>query len=222
MKTITNRLKKGLILAASIFILFNMNAFSYVVTNGSGTGYSEVPPEGICLNNIQIEMLITEGSGYFLKAQAYIQFFLNRIEWQDTREINYNDINLLVKNALINMTKSRSKYEELIRVAESTSYNIEVIERLKSFDYDSIMKEYNLNPYIFNIVKEYLKNGDITGTFKYFNEKLKEIEQLILKIQEEVYSNRLPGVSICWRVNELCAETSLFGSYIARIFKNIK
>ncbi len=222
MKTITNRLKKGIILATSIFILFNVNAFSYVLTNGSGTGYSEAPPGGICLNNIQIEILITEGSGYFLKAQAYIQFFLNRIEWQDTREINYNDINLLVKNALINMTQSRSKYEELIRVAESTSNNIEVIERLKSFDYDSFMKEYNLNPYIFNILKEYLMRGDITGTFKYFNERLKEIEQSILKIQEEVYSNSLPEVSICWKINELCAETTLFGSYISRVFKSIK
>jgi hypothetical protein len=222
MKTITTVLKKGIILAASIFILFNMNAFSYVLNNGSGTAYTEGTSEGIGISNISIEMLIIEGSGYFLKSKADIQSFLNSIEWQDTREINYIALNQVIKNALTNIIQARSAFEELIGVAEATPYNLEVIERLKYFDYDYFMKEYNLNPYVFNIVKEYLMNGDITGTFKYSNDKLKEIEQAILKIQEEISANQLPEVSICWRLNELCAETTLFGSYIARIFKTIK
>jgi hypothetical protein len=222
MKTITNLLKKGIILTASIFILFNINAFSYVFLNGSETGYNGGPSNGIGISNIPIKMLIEEGEGYYLKAQADVQNFMNIIEWQDTRIINYIDLNQVIKNALTHMILARSNFEELIKVAESTSYNLEVIERLKDFDYDSFMKEYNLNPYIFNIVKEYLMKGDITGTFKYTDEKFKEIEQVILKIQEEVSADRLPGVSMCWKLNELCAETTLFGSYIARIFKNLK
>jgi hypothetical protein len=221
MKTITTILKKGIILAVSIFILINIDAFSYVEFNGSGTGYSKGTSDGSCINNISIEMLIIEGEGYFFKAKADIQSFLNIIEWQDTRVINYIDLNQVIKSALNHMIMARSNFEELIKAAESTPYNLEVIERLKEFDYDSFIKEYNLNPYVFNIVKEYLMKGDITGTFKYTNEKFKEIEQAIIKIQEEVSANRLPGVSMCWSLNELCAETTLFGSYIARIFKNI-
>ena len=222
MKTITNILKKGIILAVSIFILININVFSYVLNNGSGTVYTEGTSNGIGISNISIEMMIIEGSGYFFKAQADIQSFLNIIEWQDTRVINYINLNQVIKNALNHMIMARSNFEELIKAAESTPYNLEVIGRLKDFDYDSFMKEYNLNPYVFNIVKEYLMEGDITGTFKYTDEKFKEIEQVILEIQEEISADRLPGVSMCWKINELCAETTLFGSYIARIFKTIK
>ena len=222
MKTITNILKKGIILAASIFILFNINAFSYVLGNGSETGYSGGTSNGIGISNISIKMLITEGGGYFLQAQADIQSFLNIIEWQDNRDINYTGINQVINNALNHIIQARSAFEELIRLAESTPYNLEVIERLKYFDYDAFMKEYKLNPYVFNIVKEYLMKGDITGTFKYTNEQFKEIELLIQKIQLETIANRIPVVSICWKLNELCAETSLFGSYIARIFKTLK
>jgi hypothetical protein len=221
MKAITNSLKKVIILAVSFFIIFNMNSFSYVVLNGSDGGYNGTPSNGIGISDISIKMLIEDGVGYFLKAQVDIQSFLNIIEWQDTRIINYIDLNQVIKNALTHMIMARSNFEELIKVAESTLYNFEVIERLKEFGYDSFVKEYNLNPYVFNIVKEYLIKGDITGTFKYTNEKFKEIEQVILKIQEEVSVYRLPGVSMCWRLNELCAEITLFGSYIARIFKNI-
>ena len=222
MKTITNILKKGIILAVSIFIIFNINAFSYVLGNGSDTGYNGGPSNGIGISNIPIKMLIEDGEGYFLKAQVNIQSFLNSIEWQDTRVINYINLNQVIKNALNHMIMARSNFEELIKAAESTPYNLEVIGRLKDFDYDSFMKEYNLNPYVFNIVKEYLMEGDITGTFKYTDEKFKEIEQVILEIQEEISADRLPGVSMCWKINELCAETTLFGSYIARIFKTIK
>ena len=103
MKTITNILKKGIIIAVSIFILFNINAFSYVVTNGSGTGYTGVTSDDSGISNISIEMLIIEGSGYFLKAQADIQNFLNRIEWQDTLYINYIWLNYLITNASTNL-----------------------------------------------------------------------------------------------------------------------
>jgi hypothetical protein len=222
MQTITKILKKGIILAVSIFILFNINAFSYVFFNGSETGYSGGTSNGIGISNISIEMLIIEGSGYFSKSQADIQSFLNTIELQDTMVINYIDLYQVIKNSLNHMIQARSNFEELIKAAESTPYNLEVIGRLKEFDYDSFMKEYNLNPYIFGTIKEYLVKGDITGTFKYTNFQLKEIALLIEKIQEEINAYRLPEISVCWKLNELCAETTLFGSYIARIFKTIK
>ncbi len=220
MKTITNTMKKVLIIAAFTFIMFNVNAFSYVEANGSETGYT--PPKTIGLSNVSIKIMIEDGAGYFIKAKADIQSFLNILEWQDTRGIDYSELNQALKTSLYSIILSRSNYEELIRVAESTPYNTVVIERLKTFDYDSFGKAYYLNPFIFNIVKGYLLKGDITGTYKYTNGKLKEIEALIQKIQLENASNGLPDISLCWRVNELCAETTLFGSYIARVFKAIQ
>ncbi len=127
MKTITNFLKKGIIIAVSLIILFNMNIFSYVEANGSETGYSEGTSNGIGISNISIKMLIAEGAGYFLNAKVDIQSFLNSIEWQDTKDIDYSVLNRVIKDAITHMIQARSNFEELIGVAKATPYNLEVI-----------------------------------------------------------------------------------------------
>jgi len=97
-----------------------------------------------------------------------------------------------------------------------------VIEHLNCFDYENFLNEYRLNPSIFGIVRGYLVKGNITGTYKYFYGRLKIIEQLLMTIQSSISGNRIPGFETFWRLNERCAETALFGSYIARVFKAIK
>jgi hypothetical protein len=190
--------------------------------NGSTGGYNEsTQPPGIQCN-ISMEILVTEGAGYFFQVHAKVQTLLNMVELQDIKSIDYIKLNKLVNSALINIINARLSFEELIKVAESTPYNLEVIEQLNRFDYDTFMKKYDLNPYIFSIVMDYLVKGDITGTYKHAHGNFKEIEQLLMNIQSSVLENRLPELETFWKLNELSAEETLFGSYIARIFKAIK
>lgn len=203
-------------------IMINNYCFPWVLGNGAGGGYDEnILPPGI-QSNISIEFLLIEGAGYFMQTQSNIQTLLKMVEWQDIKAIDYIELNQMINNALINIKNARLAFEELIKAAEATPYNLEVIGQLNRFDYDTFLKENNLNPFIFGIVRDYLIKGDITGTFKYLYERLKEIEQLLLITRESTAENNLPELTICWTLNERCAETVLFGSYIARIFNSIK
>ena len=203
-------------------IIINNYCLSWILGNGATGGYNEdAQPPGI-QSNIPMEMLLIEGAGYFLKTQSNVKTLLKMVEWQDKKFINYIEFNQLVNGALINIINARLSFEELTKVAEVTPYNLEVIGQLNRFDYETFLKEHGLNPFIFYTVRDYLVKGDITGTFKYLYERLKEVEQLLLIIRKSTSENRLPELEVCWRLNEKCAETSLFGSYIARIFKSIK
>jgi hypothetical protein len=186
------------------FMMINNYCFPWIWCNGSTGGYNEDPqPPGI-QGNIPMEMLLIDGAGYFIKARSNVQAFLYMFE------------------LLIDIINAGLAFEELIKVAEATPYNLDVIEKLNRFDYDTYLNEHGLNPFIFGTVRDYLEKGDITGTFKYLYQRLKEIRQMLLIIRESTTGNLLPVLPICWKLNERYAETALFGSYIARIFKEIK
>ena len=205
-----------------IFMMVNNYCFPWIWGNGAGSGYNEDPqPPGI-QGNIPMEMLLIDGAGYFIKARSNVQAFLYMFEMQDIKSIDYIEFDRLVNKALIDIINAGLAFEELIKVAESTPYNLDVIVKLNRFDYDTYLNEHGLNPFIFGTVRDYLEKGDITGTFKYLSQRLNEIRHLLLIIRESTTENLLPGLPICWKLNERCAETALFGSYIARIYKTIK
>jgi hypothetical protein len=205
-----------------VLIIIGTFCFSYYAYNGSTGGYDQnTPPPGI-QGSISMEILVTEGAGYLFQTKANIQTLLNQVELRDLKGIDFEALNRLIKEALNNIAYTKLVFAALIEVAERTPYNLDVIEKLNKFDYKTFMKEYELNPFIFGIVRDYLVVGDITGTYKHAYGNFKEIEQLIMSIQALTLENRLPELEILCRVNELCAEETLFGSYIARIFKEMK
>ena len=202
-----------------ILLLSSNNLFSYISCNGSGSGY-EAPPggKGVGFQN-EIESIIIEGSGYYLQGNSYIQTLLNRIELQDINGIDYPGIQELIKKALENITNARLIYEKLVNKAEATPYNQVVIEKLKSFDYETFRQDKRLNDVVFKKLEGYLSVGDITGTFRHVLFVIKEIEKLLISIQTGMDFSRIEPF---WKINEMCAELSLFGSYTARIFQSIQ
>jgi hypothetical protein len=70
-------------------------------------------------------------------------------------------------------------------------------------------------------LQSYLSRGDITGTFKRSYYNIYNIERLLVSIQTGLSSDNLPGLPVLWQLNELCADTTLFGSYAARVFYEI-
>jgi hypothetical protein len=221
-----SHIKKNSVLKAVVFclvfIFIETLSFSYYHHNGSTGGYDdETQPPGIQCN-ISMEILVIDGAGFFFQSHEKIQTILNMLELQDIKAIDYIELNCLVESSLIAIINARINFEELIKVAEATPYKLEVIKQLNRFDYDTFLNEYRLNPYIFGVVRDYLIKGDITGTYKHSYANLRGIEQLLLKIQSSISENSMPDLEILWRVNELCAEETLLGSYIARVFKTIK
>jgi len=209
--------------------MMNLNVFSYVCSNGAGTGYTNDDngntgsiQEYVDINiHKTVEMYIVEGSGYYLGAAAGINNILQIFEDQDLNGIDFYRFNRLLDQALINMDKAIATYEALIQQAEITPYNKEVLEKLAVFDYYTFMTENRLNKEIFQQVEGYLKPGCITGVFKHTLENLLNIKGLLESIKSPASVNRLPDIETFWNLNENCLYTSYFGSYVARVFHEI-
>jgi len=202
-----------------ILLLSNNNLLAYIFFNGSGSGFNS-PNGGEDLNqNINsIDTIIIEGASYYLQGNGYMQNLLNRVELQDVKGIDYLEMQRLVDSALENISKARITYEKLVSKAEATPYNPVVIEKLKAFDYDSFMLENRLNETIFKKAAGYLSNGDITGAFRHVLAAVRHMEFLLTAVKTEMDCNRLEKY---WQLNELCAENTLFGSFVARVFYQI-
>ena len=224
MNTTGKHLTRFLAGLAALLLVLNGYLFSYIALNGSGSGYTN--PDGdsgvvTTLGINPIEMHVIIGGGYFLKANANIGDFLHKIEWRDLTGIDYDEIDRLIGGALANMTGARLTYGRLIQMAAATPYNPEVIFLLKNFDYEMFMEIHGLNPSVFAKVREYLETGDITGSFKHFHANLITIERMLVEIHGQISMNRMPELSLLWKLNETCAETSLYGSFVTRIFKTV-
>jgi hypothetical protein len=210
-----------------ILMFFNFSAFSRIYHNGSGSGYDEgsggsaVGSSNISTITNPIESYIIEGAGSYLKGTVYIQSLLNRVELRDTNGIDDLELTRLVNHALDNITRARETFEKLIETAEATPYNPVVIDLLTHFPYETFMTINSLNPVIFKELESYLFHGDITGTFKRSYAGICSIERLLILIREELSMNRMPLLPVFWKLNEICAETTLFGSFAARVFHEI-
>jgi hypothetical protein len=196
--------------------------YSRISFNGSGSGYDDPGDGESASENPTIENLVIEGAGYYLQGNSYIQSVLNQVELQDVKGIDYTGLHRLIANALEYITNARLVYEKLVETAEITPYNQVVIAQLKAVDYNSFMLENRLNEVIFKKVEGYLSNGNITGVFKRSLSVIKSIQWLLCIVTNYVEFNQMPGPEISWKLNELCAEFSLFGSYTARIFQSIQ
>ena len=221
------KLISKIIISLLMFITVNIYVFSLIYHNGSGSRYesgsggSSVETSKASTISNPIEKYIIEGAGHYLKGNASIQSLLNLVELQDMNGIDEAEMMQLVNNALDNIIRARETFAKLIDTTEATPYNPVVIERLHHFDYETFMTINSLNPVIFKELQSYLYRGDITGTFKRSYYKIYNIEWLLVSIQKGLSSNNLPGLPVFWQLNELCADTTLFGSYAARLFYEI-
>jgi len=213
-------LKVSIAVYICLFLVLS-NSYTRINNNGAGGGYEGGGGEGIFGDSSTIEGYIVKGAGYFLKADSDIQILLSMMELQDLNGIDYREMQTVVNSALENMNNAKQTYEALIQKAEITPYNQSVIDILKNFDYEAFMKSNGLNAPIFEKVRGFLQDGDITGSFKYTYSRYLEIIVLLDVIRQSIYRYRLPELSIFWRLNENTAYISFFGSYVARVFAGI-
>jgi hypothetical protein len=205
-----------------ITIVINFNLYPYINCNGAGGVYEDGEESGDSrTHSISIEAYIVEGGGYYLKANSAIQKLLQMVEWQEMHGMDYNEFQHVLDKAIRNMHYAIFTYQQLIYKAEATPYNKDMLRKLVEFDYPAFMEENRLNPYIFRDVEEYLKYGDITGIFwrTYFN--FIDIVSRLYLIDAGISQNSLPGINVFREINEIAANVSIFGSYVARIFSAI-
>lgn len=79
-----------------------------------------------------------------------------------------------------------------------------------------------LNRTIFAQVENNLKKGDITGIFKRMVKQHNTMISLLKQIKKDFAAGRVPEIKLFWQLNETASETALSGSYVARVFAQIK
>jgi hypothetical protein len=215
------RILSKIILSALILLFFNFNVLPYVRLNGGDEGYDENGGESFVYGS-SIKYFIMKGGGYYLDGYSGILKLLERIELSDVNGLDYAQLNQIIDSALDNMNNAHYYYLLLIMKAEVTPYNMTFIDKLKAFDYDGFESEHHLNGVVFARVEGYLKEGDITGTFKACRIDIVEIIAVLERIKGYASNNRMPVLKDIWLINELCSESLLFGQYAARVFAEIK
>ncbi len=207
-------------LIGSLLFFFAFESFGRINNNGAGGGYGE-GGEGIAATGTDIDYYITEGAGYYLAANTAVQELLQIVELQDTRGIDTARLDTLLDTAAVNMKNAVAMYERLIAAASVTPYNPTVQTALKNFDYRGFARENNLNAVVFGQVKKFLEKGDITGTLKTTHSRFTRVLAILDSLTGETPTDRLPGVPVLRQLNETFSETSLFGSYTARVFESL-
>jgi hypothetical protein len=218
MKSIAIKLVQNFVLGALLLFIISANVYPAIIINGAGGVYGDGEKESTGRGET-IENLTAIGAGYFLNGYSDILIFLNRVELSSINGINYDDLNMIIDRALLNIGNAQKSYIDLVKIAESSTYNDLSIMKLREFDYNGYMVENNLNEIIFKEVEWYLKRGDVTGMLKDHYEKVSSIAAMIRSVKEIISMNRFPDISILWRLNQEFSTTLLFGQYAAEVFK---
>jgi hypothetical protein len=204
--------------------LFVLNVYPFIKLNGAGSGYGNGEGESPGIQSYEyqsIEYYIMAAGTYYLEANTRVQTLLKLVEQQEIQGIDYSEMQSVVNRALNYMQMARDTYAQLIRKAEAAPYNDVFLAKLKDFDYVSLEAKNSLNPILFDLVRLYLQNGDITGMFKRTYSDVTGMMELLVKIREVVSRYGLPDISLFRQLNEKQALSSVFGSYAARVFSEI-
>jgi hypothetical protein len=220
--------KKGVIRIVIIIFfmtLFIGELFPWATYNAIGSGYVEggqSGSSGIKELTPGIEDLVITGGGYFLHSKADFLLCLNKIELSPLQGIDYTEVQDLLKSAIHNIEKAGGNYGRLVTIAYVTPYRIDVIEKLKAFDYDNLLEEKGLNAVIFKDMQSYLSVGNLRGLHSRALMDTMNILTLLYRLKPAVDSGQIPVLEDLWRLNQAYAEAHLLGQYTAEVFDRVK
>jgi hypothetical protein len=212
-QTIKRKILK-LFLIIVILFLFDLNAAAKFIANASERGFTASGSTGI-------RQYVIEAAGYFLKSQAEMLLFLNKIELEEINGIDYAELQRIIHNAVVYMGKAREKYNDLTQLAESTPYDQSTITALVNFNYTSFQGSKELNSVLFNEAKTYLSGGNVRGLYRHFRADTQSILDQLTVIKSDVDAEVIPETLNLWRVNKSYCEILLFGQYVAEVFYEV-
>jgi len=205
-----------LLLAIIMLFLFDVSIYGYAFGNGAGNVYE--PQASYSQETLSIGAYIIQGASSFFETEVNIKGIMQMVELQNSPEFDYIVLNDLLNRAISNLDRALTVYDSLISLANVTPYNNSVIDSLKTFDYDSFKDQLGLNATIYDMVKEFLRKGNVTGMFCYIRTQFSILKENLLQIKASTSVQILPELEEFWTLNESCSSLSTFGSYGARIF----
>lgn len=223
MKNVKKNQKLRISIMVSCIFVLSLNLFSWIYHNHPGEEFWVEDGFNTAISNpLQIEGLVIQGAGYYLDSYAHVLSLLKNYETVGTLNLSLNDLKNPLLSAITSLELAKSSFDRLVEIATKTPNKPEALDKLASFDYDTLMVEKSLNPYIFKEVKSYLISGDITGAFKKSRANHDRISEIIKSILQSVNGGRLPEVTLLWQLNQEFSHDLLFGQYCAEVLLSIQ
>ncbi|MCX6581963.1 MAG: hypothetical protein NT166_17475 [Candidatus Aminicenantes bacterium] len=207
-----------ILLAVFVLFLVQVNVFALIYGNESQKGFGN--PGGKS-SGPTIKTYVLQGAGYFLNSYSDILLFLNKIELAELNGVDYIELQNIVTRAGENIQQQKDAYLNLTQLADATPYDPAVIDQLSSFDYAAFQREKALNSVIFADVQSYLSKGDIRGVYHRFLAVAETLQAQLNTIKTDIDAGRYPQPSALWNLDQISAQSLLFGQYTAEVFYRV-
>jgi hypothetical protein len=208
-----------------VLLLFHLNLSAFFLFNSSEKSFSIISGsdgEVAVLGCNTLRCYIIEGAGYYLDSHADFLRFLQRLEVGELNGLDYDQLRLDVDSVIFKLFNAREKYLHLKQTADMTPYNPNVIAQLLTFDYDVFRENKRLIGPVFDKVRVFLGNGAVREMYGEIVKKIDKISAVAYVVKEKIDAGEFPELSSLYDLNELYAETLLFGKYAAMVYQEIK
>lgn len=208
---------KTLIFIAICVLFVSSYAYPWFVFNEIETAFCQdcIPDGAQSRSMLPMGQLVVYGADSYLESYSNMLSLLRQVETSNLSNLDYDHFLQTLDNSIQNMENSISFYYELNNIAAVTPYRNTVIKKLKKFDYERFERQAGLTPLIFDRVEAFLKAGNIRGSFMAMYEDTKNILDKLNGLRETTDPNTL--VPQLWSLNQMYANTALFGQYIAQV-----
>jgi hypothetical protein len=162
--------------------------------------------------------LIIDAAGFYLRSTSDWQLLLREIELSGSTGTNFLVLDELLMSAISNLELANSTYFQLWQASTYLEYDPIVLDKLRKFNYNKYQAKNHLHAGVFKQVSEFLKKGDIRGSYKKAYLATGELLERMKALNSTRGKHTLPNIPACWRLNQLFLETALFGQYVAEVF----
>lgn len=214
---------KKIFLVLILTMCLSMGMFGVIILNDSESAYNGGGEDEQKSGSNPIGILVVLGAGHFLESHSEFQVILKNVEMAEMSGLDDDELHGILDKAISSMESAKVTYSDLKNLAAGTPYNLEVIEKLKAFDYDGFQKgKGNLNPIVYQEVKGFLSRGDVTGTYSEMFSNTVDILENLYQLKKSIVKDILSDISMLWQLNQKYSNALFFGQYAAMIFKAVE
>lgn len=206
---------KTLILTAMLF---------FMITNLNGAWWANEFPCPYPYNS-QCESLILQGASNFLQSFSSFYLLLNESELNSNSNLNSFDserASIYIENAINKLIASRENLSQFLSLLKNGIIDSDIIQKLKSFNYENLVAMQELYPAVMNRVKYFLSEGNLNGFLEEIISDLDVIINNSINIQNIISNKTMPDLDDLREIFQKFSDCMLFGYYSSLVFSKIK
>jgi hypothetical protein len=200
---------KTLILATMLF---------FVITNLNGAWWANEIPCPYPYNS-QCESLIAQGASNFMQSFSSFYLLLNE------SELNSNSSEkstIYIENTINKLIASKENLSQFLSLLKEGTIDPDTIQKLKSFNYESLVAMKKLHPVVMDRVKYFLTEGNLNGFLEEIISDLDIIINNSINIQNIMRNKSIPNLDDLRELFQKFSDCMLLGYYSSLVFSDIK